>query len=168
MQLARIFLLFSFLIPLSVESRVKAPKIELSTSVVARLDHVMGKADDLRQALVDQKEPLVITKARELGLVLSDAIKTQDPDAQNKKHLDLILKDARSAVEQALTTTGEERKSTFQQVFRQLVLVGQTYKITENVKFYFCRRDRSVWVQKTGKPRNPINPSDKDCGVQVQ
>lgn len=169
MTMRQILLLLLVFISAPTLARVRAPKIELSASVVSKLDHVMGKADDLRRAMVEQRDPLVITKARELTLVLGEAIRVYDPDSQNKKHLDLILKDARKALETALTAKGEERKATFQHAFRQIVLIGQTYKINEKVKFYFCRNDRSVWVQKDGKPQNPISPeSYRNCGVQVQ
>lgn len=149
--------------------RSRGPKIEFQASLRNRLTEVLRKTDELRESLVERKDALVITRLRNLSVAIGQALETQDPDAQNKKHLDLILKDAKLAVDRVPRMQGEERRQTLQQAFQQLVLVGQTYVVDKEIKFYFCRKDRSVWFQREGKPRNPINPeSFADCAQQVQ
>jgi hypothetical protein len=154
---------------LKSEARSNAPKIEFKSTLKTSLANVLYKTDDLRSALVDRKDALVVTCLRNLSLALSEALRTPDPDAQNKKHLDLILADAKAAVDRVPRLQGDERKQALQQAFKQLFLMGQTYAIDSKVKFYFCKKDRSVWFQREGRPKNPINPeSMADCAQQVQ
>ncbi len=154
---------------LQASARARSPKIEFQPALRTSLTKALYMTDELRAALVDRKDALVITHLQNLSQALTVAIRTTDPDTQNKKHLDLILSDAKKAVDQTPRLRGEERKQALQQAFRQMVLVGQTYVVDKQMKFYFCRRDRSVWFQREGKPKNPINPeSMADCAQQVQ
>lgn len=151
------------------EARGRSPKIDFQPALRGSLTQVLYRTDELRQALVERKDALVITRLQSLSLALGEALRTPDPDAQNKKHLDLILQDAKKAVDRIPRLQGEERRENLQQAFRQLVLVGQTYVVDKQLKFYFCRRDRSVWFQREGKPINPISPDSLgNCAQQVQ
>lgn len=110
-----------------------------------------------------------MTRLQDLVQALSQALRTADPDRQNKQHLDRILSEAQKSLEQFTATRGESKKQSLQNAFKQLVLIGQTYKTGEDFKFFFCNRDRSVWLQKGSKPKNPINPDNfLNCGTRVE
>lgn len=153
----------------SLEARSRNPKIELGNQVTHKLDQVLLTANDLRKAIVEKQDALVITKIRELSQILAEAHDTPDVNSENKAHLNRILKEAKSSLERFQTRSGNEKREHLQETFRQIVLIGQTYKVSQQFKYFFCKSDRSVWLQKESKPLNPINP-DKylNCGMQVQ
>lgn len=162
-------LLFIFSLSNQAFAKSRAPKIELSPPVVTKLESILVKADELRQALVGKQDTLATARTRDLVRTLVEAIRTSDPDKLNKQHLDRILNDTQKNLEQFSVARGDDRKSNLQNAFKQIVLIGQTYKVKDEYKFFFCNRDRSVWLQKESKPQNPVNPeSYLNCGTRVE
>jgi hypothetical protein len=154
---------------ISAFARTRAPKIELSAPLANKLEDILGRADELRKALVQKQETLTTTRILELNRALVEAMRMHDPDKRNKEHLDRILNEAQKELEQVKTLRGESRKASLQNAFKQIVLIGQNYKLTGDYKFYFCGKDRSIWPQKESKPQNPINPETfLNCGIRVE
>lgn len=167
--LKTILIFFSILLATIAFGRQKAPKIEVGEPLVSKLSVVFARADDLRGALVQRQEPMAIAKLKELEISLNEALRTPDSNRQVKEHLDRILSEAMSNVKRVPSLRGEERRAILQNAFKQIVLIGQTYKVTNEYKFFFCGRDRSVWLQKDGKPKNPISPEHHlNCGTRVE
>ena len=163
------FIFFGVVTVVSAEAGAKPrpEKIQMDSPVITRLDAVMSKANELRGALIQKKDPMVIMKIRELNLALRDALEFHS--AQEKQHLDRILNEARTSLERVHSTQGEDRRQQLQETFKQIVLIGQTYKLNDSYRFFFCQKDRSVWMQKEGRPQNPINPDTLlNCATQVQ
>jgi hypothetical protein len=64
--------------------------------------------------------------------------------------------------------SGEERVRFLQNAYRQIVMLYQSYDIEKKYSVYFCKLDRSVWIQEAkSKPKNPFDP-DSYCGKKVQ
>ncbi len=162
-------LTLTLLFSLSLHARARAPKIELSSPIIAKLEMILIKADELRQALVIKQDQIATARMHDLVRALSETRHTADPDRQNKQHLDRILGEAQKSLEEFAASKGEGRRVSLQNAFKQLVLIGQTYKTKGNFKFFFCNRDRSVWIQQESKPKNPINPENfLNCGTRVE
>ena len=51
--------------------------------------------------------------------------------------------------------------------FRQIVMLYQSYQIEAPFKVFFCKKDRSVWIQKDKKPQNPFEQNSV-CGRLIQ
>lgn len=50
--------------------------------------------------------------------------------------------------------------------FKEIVQITQVFDV-KKYKIFFCPQDRSLWLQKDSKAKNPVNLSLLNCGKQV-
>lgn len=143
-------------------------KIQLNTVLKKELNQVLKATDELHEACFDQDEPLISAKLRSVIKAIDAANdKIMLADTQ-KIHLDKLLKSAKSDLEKSQMSSGKERRDSLKSAFHQIVTMVKTYKL-DPYKIFFCPKDRSVWIQKSWKAKNPINPKKYgSCGRPVR
>lgn len=161
-------LLLFLAISVSTPSWAYGRKIKLNSVLKKELNQVLKATDELHEACYDQDEPLISAKLRQVIKAIDGANKKIVYADTQKIHLDKLLKSAKSDLEKSQMSSGKERKDSLKSAFHQIVTIVKTYKL-ESYKIFFCPKDRSVWIQKSWKAKNPINPKKYgSCGRPVR
>ena len=83
-------------------------------------------------------------------------------------HLVKILSAALEKLEVSQNYSGQKRRDSLLEAFKDLVQIAQVYKL-EKYNIFFCNKDKALWLQKSSMPKNPINPKKfGKCGRLVQ
>lgn len=145
-------------------------RMQLDDGLTRRIEGILEASWMLHQGLTqnEQDKDKVEGLMTHIKNLVISAKQASFQTATNTLHLRHILSDTERALEQAsLYTQERQKKQRIKRVFDQLVLLSQTYKLSSRYPVYFCAKDRSVWLQKTGKIRNPIHPQHLHCGSLV-
>ena len=61
------------------------------------------------------------------------------------------------------------KKKNVKKLFNSFFELAQVYDLTKDMKdkIFYCSRDKSLWFQTSGKAKNPISLSYKNCGRPV-
>jgi hypothetical protein len=161
-------LLLSFLLLLNGAASARTfPKIELAGPLKFELNSVLLTTTKLHDACFEAKD-------REVDSAIAEVIKSIDvvkrrvqSSPKEYEYLSRVLDSARSQLESSRGKAGEDRRTSLQEAFRELVQISQMFKL-DAYKVFFCPSDKSVWFQKESRPKNPIHP-DKyaNCGKLV-
>lgn len=160
-----ILIVSTFLIEAS--ARRSAP-IDLQPALREELNSLLGATADLHEASFSQDDSRWESSLKNVLNHIDSAQKKSALAKAERPHLLKILRAARSELEISQMQTGEDRRASLQNGFRQLVQVAQVFKLNK-YRIFFCPKDKSVWLQRAAVAKNPINPQKfGDCGKLVQ
>ncbi len=146
----------------------QAGDMALHPTVMRELNLTIRSADLLHQALIKQDEEQLEIGIRDV-IHQIDRVRTVAILAKQheRHHLLRILEAGREYLESAQTAFGDERKTTLQQAYNQMVNLVRIYKIDKLYGIFFCDKDKGSWVQKGHKAQNPFTTTARHCGVRV-
>jgi hypothetical protein len=143
-------------------------RISLNPVVSEELSKLLDSTKELHQYLFEKKEPQVKSQLNQLTTRVQKAMTVAKVEDQKGAHLNKILTAINKELNLAQSVSGEERVRFLQNAYRQIVMLYQSYDIEKKYSVYFCKLDRSVWIQEAkSKPKNPFDP-DSNCGKKVQ
>lgn len=155
----------------SAFAATRAPAgLALSPTLTNELNQVLRAGDLLHQALVGRSDEQIEMSVRDILWHLDrarNALRTAKP--HERAHLSRILSAARQHFEVTQTAYGEERRSRLEDGFNQLVNLVRIYRLDKSYSIFFCPKDRTTWVQKGSRGRNPFQSewSRESCGIRV-
>jgi hypothetical protein len=160
-------LIFSFLIftSLAFGARPLAHKLELPGPIAKNVDGVIRNTLNLHLALFAGNDSGIHDKIETLLFSIEKARKAASLNSTNEAHLKRILTTAEKQLIQVRTAEGKVRQDHLREVFRQLVLVVQSFHVQQTLIFY-CGKDNTIWLQSAPKPQHPLHPTE-NCGSRV-
>lgn len=148
-------------------ARKPVVKIKVQVELRAELNSVLRATADLQEASFKRNDNLTTMATKNLLKRLSQAEGKAHLAKEQRTHLVKILEAASTSLQKSRKASGSNRQTLFQHAFSQLVLIAQVYQL-EPFKIFFCPKDKSVWLQRSSKPQNPVNPETYGtCGKQV-
>ncbi|MCB0356461.1 MAG: hypothetical protein KDD40_05610, partial [Bdellovibrionales bacterium] len=159
---------FIFLIPLLSLARIPTKRIEVNPAIRNELNIILQNTDQLHSACIEQDEG-------QIELSTKNVIKSIKRAAHNSArvqieitHLVKVLNAAKDKLELSQNFSGQKRLDSLKEAFKDLVQIAQVYKL-DHYNIFFCSKDKSLWLQKSSAPKNPINPEKfGKCGRLVQ
>ena len=169
MKLTSFISIVLLLISTPFASGRERPKMSLKPELKTELNKVLKAGSDLHEACISKDEKKVnATVEGVLSAIDKAEKKTVLADAE-KPHLDRILNATKLRLEQVKRADGDDRKAALQEGFIQLVQISQLFPADPSYSVFFCSKDKSVWLQKGKKAKNPIHPETfETCGKLVQ
>lgn len=154
--------------PLSSAARKYYKPMPLHEALTVELNGVLRAANEMHSAFYEQNEEKIEASVEQM---LNSLIRAQRKSAladSQKPHLQKMLEATQDEMNEVKNSSGDNRKKSLKSAMEQLVLIAQTYKL-ERYKIFFCPKDRSVWLQKSRKAKNPIHPKlYSRCGKLVR
>ncbi len=146
----------------------QAGDMSLHPTVMRELNFTIRSADFLHQALIKQDEEQLEIGIRDV-IHQIDRVRTVAILAKQheRHHLLRILEAGREYLESAQTAFGEERRTTLQKAYNQMVNLVRIYKTDKLYGIFFCDKDKGSWVQRGYKAQNPFTATQRHCGVRV-
>ena len=165
------FLLF---LPLSSFASSKAGKIQMKPLLQQDFSNLVDKASDFHKAF--QKED-----AKEIK---SEIVKTQKiiqklygqlsriSQVQQRIHSHKVLKSLEEQLDVMKFQDSfykSQKNKHIKKLFSSFFELAHVYDLKNKTKnrVFYCHRDKSVWFQSEQSPKNPVNPSYKNCGRQI-
>lgn len=146
----------------------KYDPLEVPPALTTELNTLLAAVDRLHGACVLGDEERVQSAANQVLKHLALAKKKSPLAEGQRQHLVRVLDAIESDLELAKSLKGDGRVEPLQSAFKQTVQLAQTYKL-DRYQIFFCPLDRSVWLQKSTRPKNPIHPRKHgDCGKLVR
>ena len=150
------------------EARIPSKRIEVIPAIRNELNIILQNTDKLHTACVEQNEGLIESATEKVISSLKRATKNSSMAQVQATHLVKILTAARDKLELSQNFSGNRRRESLKEAFKDLVQLAQVYKL-ERYNIFFCRKDKALWLQKSSKPKNPINPKRfGKCGRLVR
>ncbi|MBC87325.1 MAG: hypothetical protein CL677_09125 [Bdellovibrionaceae bacterium] len=160
-------LVFIFLLGFASLAQARKP-IAVKGALATELNNVLKATDELHTAFYEQDEPKIAAKIKGLMAFIDRAQSRSGMASSQQPHLEKMLEAAKANLELTRMTSGESRQEPLRETFRQLVQIAQVYKL-DRYRIYFCHLDKSVWLQKSSGPKNPIHPKKYgECGRVVR
>ncbi|MCB0415804.1 MAG: hypothetical protein KDD50_15810 [Bdellovibrionales bacterium] len=151
----------------SVQAASKG-QITVKGALKESLNSMLKVASDLHTSCYEQNEPKIATHLKSLSVSIQRVQRTGELSNQQNPHLNKILDAIQSQIKIIQNSNHIDKKENLKNAFRQLVQIVKVYKL-DSYRVFFCSKDRSVWMQKSWKPQNPISPEKyKDCGKPVR
>lgn len=152
----------------SSAAKGKYGKIDVKGSLERELNGVLKATDNLHKSCLSKNSKQVDRSIRALLENLKKAGQKSKLARDQKPHLDRMLDAASSHLMMTLNRSGEKRRDSLKEAFNHLVQIAKVYKL-EEYRIFFCPSDKSVWMQKSYKPGNPIHPEKYgSCGKLVK
>ena len=143
-------------------------KIRLNAHLTRQVEAILDTSQLLHQSLTQNEHDRTEAYMTHIKHLIISAKQASYKEASNTLHLRHILNNTERALQQAsLYTQERQKKQKIKTMFNQFVLLSQTYQFSSNYPVYFCAKDKSVWLQKGGKIRNPIHSHYARCGSIV-
>lgn len=142
-------------------------KIPLNPIVSGELSQLFDFTQQLHSTLFEKKELQVKGQIQQLSVRLQKVMTIAKVEEQKGPHLNRILLAIDKELNLAQGVSGEDRIRFLQNAYRQFVMLYQSYEVDKKLNVFFCKSDRSVWLQGDSKPKNPFQP-DSNCGRKVQ
>ncbi len=149
-------------------SQARRRKIIVKGALKVELNNLLRSSSELHTGLYKQDEPLIATQLQKvLSNLKKTSLRTFMAEGQ-RPHIDKMLEASQINIETAQMQSGDKRRESLKQAFRQLVQIAKIYKL-DRYRVFFCPKDKSVWIQKSRKPQNPIHPVKYGkCGRLVE
>jgi hypothetical protein len=132
-------------------------RIAVAEALKVELNKVLKATDELHSACVEGDDAKIRKALTALVGSLEQAESRSVLAGSERTHLVRVLNAAKGQVEMARMQSASKRERSLKSAFKNLVQVAQTYDV-DKYKIFFCSRDKSVWLQKGRKPKNPIHP----------
>jgi hypothetical protein len=163
--------LISFCLLPSPSARAGAKaELELPAPIARELNQVLKVSSSLHQSLVAQDEEQTELGLRDVIHELQRARKASEQFKPHERgHLLRILDAAQDDFEQTLSSSGTERTEHLEEAFNQLVNLLRIYRLDHAYGIFFCPKDRTNWVQKGDRAKNPFHTEGErePCGMKV-
>ena len=167
MKASLIFLLLVVLPILSL-ARIPSKRIDVTPAIRNELNLILLNTDKLHTACVEQDEASIETATEKVISSLKRASKNSNMDQVQSTHLLKILGAAKDKLELSQNFSGNQRLQSLKEAFKDIVQIAQVYRL-ERYNIFFCHKDKALWLQKSSKPKNPINPKKfGKCGRLVR
>lgn len=145
----------------------RGSKIVLSEALKFELNQLLKATNELHSACHKSDEKQIDSSVKSVLSSIERAHQKSVLAEEQRTHLVKILNAAKGSLILSQTQTGESRRNSFKDAFRQLVQVVKIYKV-DRYRVFFCAKDKSVWLQRSWKVKNPIHPGKwGDCGQLV-
>jgi len=142
-------------------------KIKIHSELKTELNAVLKSTADLQEASFKGKDQKALKEMRTLIKRMNSALKRSHLAKEQRLHVQKILERAKGLLEKARRTAGSDRQTHLQGALRQIVNLAQAYQL-DKYKVFFCPKDKSIWLQRSSKPQNPVNPGTYGkCGKPV-
>ena len=152
----------------NMQEAIAIKRIRLNTHLTQQIEAILNTSQLLHQSLIQNDHDKMEAHLTHIKHLIVSAKQTSYKEASNTLHLRHILNNTERALEQVgLYTQEKQKKQKIKTMFDQFVLLSQTYQFSSNYPIYFCAKDKSVWLQKVGKIRNPIHSHYIHCGSIV-
>ncbi len=169
MKLQMIISLFLLIVCVPSASGRERPKMSLKPELKLELNKVLKAGSDLHEACISKDEKKVNATVEGVISAINTAEKKTSLADGEKPHLDRILNATKLRLQQVKRADGDDRKAALQEGFIQLVQIAQLFPADPSYSVFFCSKDKSVWLQKGKKAKNPIHPETYEtCGKLVQ
>lgn len=169
MKLHALISIVFFVICLPTASGRERPKMSLKPELKMELNKVLKAGSDLHEACISKDEKKVNATVEGVISAIDTAEKKTALAEGEKPHLDRILNATKMRLQQVKKTDGDDRKDALKEGFIQLVQISQLFPADPSYSVFFCSKDKSVWLQKGKKAKNPIHPDTfESCGKLVQ
>ena len=182
-DLRRFFLsliVFGLMLPADASARIKQ-RVQVPPNLVTKFNLVLKIYEALHTALVSQNDALIETQLQALQLAVDDTLDALNRGTyidkrsiaskpfMHEKNLTDMFKSMRKYLTAAQVSYGNNKRNNLRELLRQVVFLTKQYNVSHPFKTYFCNKDRSTWLQRTGKAKNPILAnSDPNCGIVVK
>ena len=166
-----LFLYFLFIctivfIPTNISAAIK--KMKLESHIAKQIETILDTSQLLHQSLISNDNNQVKIHLSHIKHLIFSANKAAYHSNINTLHLRHILQNTTRSIDQARLHGRENLiKENIKGMFNQLVLLSRTYRLNSRYPIYFCDKDKSVWLQKAGRIRNPIHSHYTFCGYIV-
>ena len=143
-----------------LEARGGSGELVLAPALTRELNAVLQSGDELRVSLIQQNDEQTDIGVRDLmkqidrARALSHLAKPYE-----RSHLLRILDAARENFEVVQSSYGNARRDQLEEGYNQLVNLVRIYKLDRTYAIFFCPKDKTSWVQKTGKAQSPFTPA---------
>ncbi|MCB0392090.1 MAG: DUF3347 domain-containing protein [Bdellovibrionales bacterium] len=165
---ALIFLPFIFIFSQPIEARISSKRIELTPAIRNELNLILQNTNQLHSACINDDEGSIEKATEKVINSLKRATKNSSMAQVQATHLVKILSAALEKLEVSQNYSGQKRRDSLLEAFKDLVQIAQVYKL-EKYNIFFCNKDKALWLQKSSMPKNPINPKKfGKCGRLVQ
>jgi hypothetical protein len=155
------------LLPEAASARRPVTKMKLQGEIKNELNAVLKATVELQEASFRRNDKDIAKSLKRLLGRIESANRKTPLAKEQRTHLQKLLGAAQTALEKGRRTTGADRQTFMQKAFKQMVTIAQAYQL-EPYKMFFCPKDKSVWLQRSSKPQNPINPETHgNCGKPV-
>ena len=162
-----IYLLFYAVISIPTDVLAVTKKLKLESYLTKQIEAILDTSQLLHQSLVSEDSNQIKLRLSHLERLISSASSASYRDT-NTFHLRHVLRNTKKAIERArLHARISLIRQNIKNLFDELVLLSQTYKLNSRYPIYFCDKDKSVWLQKAGRIRNPIHSHYSFCGYMV-
>ena len=143
-------------------------KIEVQEALKVELNSMLDAASDLHKALFAQSEEDIAEQTEKLIERINSASKRSVLAQVQAPHLQKILEAAKEKLLMSQNVEGQQKKKNYAGAFKDLVQIPQVFDVGA-YKVYFCNKDKSIWIQSSGSPQNPIHPNSfRSCGRLVR
>ena len=153
---------------ISTDMFAATKKLRLESHITKQIETILDTSQLLHQSLISNDSNQVKIHLSHIKNLIFSANKAAYHSNINTLHLRHILQNTRRSIEQA-SLHGRQSliKKNIKGMFNQLVLLSRTYRLNSRYPIYFCDKDKSVWLQKAGRIRNPIHSHYTFCGYIV-
>jgi hypothetical protein len=173
-------MIVGFLLPMDASARIKE-RVQVPPNLVNKFNLVLKIYEALHTALISQNDALIETQLQAFQLAVDDTLDTlhrgtymdkrsiASKPFMHEKNLTDMFKSMRKYLVGAQVSYGTNKRTHLRELLRQVVFLTKQYNISHPFKTYFCNKDRSTWLQRSGKIKNPILTStDPNCGIVVK
>lgn len=168
------------LLPWDASARIKR-RVQVPPNLVMKFNLVLKIYEALHTALVSQNDALIETQLQAFQLAVDDTLDTlhrgtyidkrsiASKPFMHEKNLTDMFKSMRKYLAGAQTGHGNNKRNNIRELLRQVVFLTKQYEVSHPFKTYFCNKDRSTWLQRSGKVKNPVLANtDLNCGIVVK
>ena len=160
--------LFYVVIFISTEVFAMIKKLRLESHLTKQIETILDTSQLLHQSLIKNDNDQVKIHLSHIKRLIFSTNRASYNSSVNTLHLRHILRNTKRAVERASLHKQESLiRQNIKGLFDQLVLLPKTYRLNSRYPIYFCSKDKSVWLQKAGRIRNPIHSHYTFCGSIV-
>ena len=143
-------------------------RLQLDSPLTKQVEAILDTSQLLHQSLIRNDNDQVRIHLSHIKRIILSAKQTSYNSNTDTLHLRHILHNTQRAVEQAsLHRQDHLIRQNIKGMFGQLVLLPKAYRLNSKYPIYFCSKDKSVWLQKAGRIRNPIHSHYAFCGSIV-
>lgn len=153
---------------LASASVLASKRMKVDERLSQEIDAVLSMTAEFHKVRVSKEEELAQQTAIGLAQKIAEAktLSEKIHDVQNV-HITKILDSAY----ESLKNYNDNPKAAgavgvLKDFFKEIVQITQVFEV-KKYKIFFCPLDRSLWLQKDSKARNPVNLKFMNCGKPV-
>lgn len=167
-QIGCVFIVISVTFILGLKNVFAIKRVQLEAHLTKQIEAILDTSQLLHQSLTRNESDKTEAHLTYMKNLVTSARQASYQTSTNTLHLRHILNNTERALEEiGLYSQERQKQQQIKSVFHQIVLLSQTYQLDSKYPVYFCTQDKSVWLQKMGKIRNPIHPHYTRCGAIV-